>query len=241
MRFAINGRLSGQAQARVYEWKDREWRQLGYDIVGEAPGDESGWSVAISSDGERVIVGAPYNKGNGSNGGHARVYGWKDSDWRQLGNDIDGEAAGDESGWSVAISGDGDRVIVGAPYNNGNGRDAGHSRVYERKYGDNDKNSNNNKDNDADQVIVGAPYNDGNGSETGRAHVFEWKDGDNDNNGNNNKDNDSDRDNNNENNNSNSNNNKNNYNNNKHANKKINNNKDKKKKKDNVNKNCITI
>ena len=49
----------------------------------------------------------------------------------QLGSDIDGEAASDYSGWSVSINSDGDRVAIGAPYNDGTASIAGHVRVYE--------------------------------------------------------------------------------------------------------------
>ena len=39
---------------------------LGSDIDGEAVGDNSGYSVALSSNGTRVAIGAP---GNGNNAG----------------------------------------------------------------------------------------------------------------------------------------------------------------------------
>jgi hypothetical protein len=45
--------------------------------------------------------------------------------------DIDGEAAADESGGSVALSADGGRLAVGAPGNDGTGADSGHARVYD--------------------------------------------------------------------------------------------------------------
>ena len=48
--------------------------------------------------------------------GHVRVVHYNGSDWNQLGADIDGEAAGDCSGYSVAMSADGLTVAVGAPY-----------------------------------------------------------------------------------------------------------------------------
>ena len=48
--------------------------QLGTDIDGEAANDQSGNSVALSSDGTRVAIGASGNDGNGSNAGHVRVY-----------------------------------------------------------------------------------------------------------------------------------------------------------------------
>jgi len=47
----------------------------------------------------------------------------------QLGSDIDGEAAGDWSGNSVSMNSAGDRVAIGAPYNNGTASNAGHVRV----------------------------------------------------------------------------------------------------------------
>ena len=52
--------------------------------------------------------------------------------WVQLGGDIDGEAANDQSGGAVALnSADGTRLAVGAQNNdNPGGTDAGHVRVY---------------------------------------------------------------------------------------------------------------
>ncbi|MBC8464584.1 MAG: FG-GAP repeat protein, partial [Bacteroidetes bacterium] len=50
--------------------------------------------------------------------------------WSQLGQDIDGEAANDESGYSVSLSSDGGTVAIGACYNDGNGSNAGHVRIY---------------------------------------------------------------------------------------------------------------
>ena len=52
------------------------WTKLGADIDGEAYGDESGYSVSLSSDGTIVAIGAPYNDGNGDSAGHVRVYNW---------------------------------------------------------------------------------------------------------------------------------------------------------------------
>ena len=49
----------------------------------------------------------------------------------RMGSDIDGEAASDLSGVSVSLDSDGDRVAIGAFYNDGTGAEAGHVRVYE--------------------------------------------------------------------------------------------------------------
>jgi|694.fasta_scaffold48331_4 LPXTG-motif cell wall-anchored protein len=55
-----------------------------------------------------------------------RVYSTK---WQQVGADIDGEAAGDESG-NVALSANGKRVAIGAPSNGDGGAWAGHVRIF---------------------------------------------------------------------------------------------------------------
>ena len=49
--------------------------------------------------------------------------------------DIDGEAAGDYSAWSVSLSADGSVVAIGAPFNYGNGMHSGHVRIYDWKSG----------------------------------------------------------------------------------------------------------
>ncbi|MFH2142337.1 MAG: T9SS type A sorting domain-containing protein [Bacteroidota bacterium] len=43
---------------------------------------------------------------------------------------MDGEAADDRSGYSVSLSSDGSVLAIGAAWNDGNGTDAGHVRVY---------------------------------------------------------------------------------------------------------------
>ena len=53
------------------DWKS--WIQLGPDINGEVAGDLNG-SVAMSSDGTIVAIGADRNDGNGTMSGNVRVY-----------------------------------------------------------------------------------------------------------------------------------------------------------------------
>ena len=81
------------------------WTQVGADIDGEAVNDYSGHSVSISSDGTRVAIGAERNDGAGSDdAGHVRVYAESGGTWTQVGDDIDGEAVNDHSGYSVSMS-----------------------------------------------------------------------------------------------------------------------------------------
>ena len=119
---------------RAYAWSpaSEDWSQRGQDIDGEAQSDQSGWRVALSSDGGVLAVGATMNNGAGNNAGHVRVYAWSSvsGEWSQRGPDIDGEAANDKAGWSVALSANGGIVAVGASGNDAAGSDAGHVRVF---------------------------------------------------------------------------------------------------------------
>ena len=154
-----------------------DWSQLGVDIDGETADDLSGLSVAMNAAGDTVIIGAPYNDGNGDNSGQARVFTLTDSGWVQVGADIDGETADDLSGRSVAMNAAGDTVIIGAPYNDGNGDNAGHARVFTltdsgwvQVGADIDGETANDESGWSvamnavgDTVIIGARLNDGNG------------------------------------------------------------------------------
>jgi hypothetical protein len=115
---------------RVHDLVGTQWVQRGDDIDGEATGDRSSWSVALSADGIVVAIGATHNGGGGSEAGHVRVHAWDDTQWDQRGDDIDGEAVGDQSGISVALSADGTVVAIGARDNGGAGDWVGHARVH---------------------------------------------------------------------------------------------------------------
>ncbi|WP_420460891.1 T9SS type A sorting domain-containing protein [Neolewinella sp.] len=124
---------TGRGQVRIYRLNESTlWQQLGQDIDGENLVDQSGTSVSLSADGQRVAIGAPRNRGRSAfASGHVRIYEFKASgNWQQIGQDLDGEAAEDRSGTSVSLSADGQRVAIGARFNDGNGSNAGQVRVY---------------------------------------------------------------------------------------------------------------
>jgi 6-phosphogluconolactonase (cycloisomerase 2 family) len=109
------------------------WKQVGQDIAGEAIGDEFGASVSISDDGKTIAVGAYTNDGkNGVDSGHVRIYRLSDdgTSWEQIGEDIDGDAAGDGSGISVSLSANGTIVAIGAPRAGIDGIWTGQVKVY---------------------------------------------------------------------------------------------------------------
>jgi hypothetical protein len=130
-----DGRGSNSGRVRIYDYSSSTstWNPVGQDIDGEAAGDGSGRSVAMSADGNRVAIGAPGNDGRGFSSGHVRVYDYSSSTstWNPVGQDIDGERFFDQSSFSVAMSADGNRVAIGAPGNDGRGSNSGHVRLYE--------------------------------------------------------------------------------------------------------------
>ncbi len=180
-----NGRDAGQV--RIFEWSGTSWAQLGTDIYGEAVGDRSGYAVSMNSAGSQLVIGAPFNNGNGGSSGHARVYNWNGTSWIQKGMDIDGEAFDDNSGISVNMNDSEDRIVVGAQLNNGNGFRSGHVRLYEWSgtawfqigidldgEAANDWSGNSVSINAVgDQVAVGAWLNNGNGNDAGHVRAYQ--------------------------------------------------------------------
>ncbi len=180
-----NNNVSGHV--RVYKNESGVWTQIGDDIDGEMNFDRSGSSVSLSSDGSIVAIGAPNNDGNGDSSGHVRVYKNENDVWTQIGNDIDGEHVGDQSGTSVSMSSDGTIVAIGALYNNntGNGNTSGHVRVYKNESGvwsqiGNDidgevgdrSGTSVSISSDGTIVVVGAPFNSDNGTTSGHVKVY---------------------------------------------------------------------
>jgi len=193
-RVAIGASLNGggngidSGHTRVYSFDGTRWLQLGQDLDGEAGGDLSGISVSLNANGDRVAIGASRNDGNGGNSGHARVYSFDGTRWLQLGNDLDGETAYDQSGLRVSLNAIGDRVAVAATLNDGNGNRSGHTRVHsfdgthwlqlgqdldgEAPFDMSGRSVSLNAT--GDRVAIGAQYNNGNGDASGHTRVYHF-------------------------------------------------------------------
>jgi len=113
-KVTVGSQSGGLNTVRVFNWNGSGWQQLGSDINGKAGFVGFGWSVATSQNGNRVVAGAIYNDGVNPNTGFVRVLHWNGSTWQQLGSDIDGKAANEQSGSAVAMSADGNRIVIGA-------------------------------------------------------------------------------------------------------------------------------
>jgi len=181
-----NGLQAGHV--RIYEFNQNHWTQLGEDIDGEAAFDSFGSCVNMSADGYSIAIGAPYNDGNGIFAGHARVYKLISGEWIQQGEDIDGEAAGDQFGSSVFLSDNGLSLAIGAPYNNGNGLRSGHTRVYKFLSGEwiqqgedidgeaayDESGISVSLSADGLTLAIGAGFNSGSGNDAGNVRVYSF-------------------------------------------------------------------
>lgn len=173
---------------RVYEYDGSEWTPLGLAIEGEAAGDEAGWSVALSWDGNTVAVGAPGYDGTAVDAGYVRTFRYDGTQWLRLGSEINGEAEGDRFGTSVSLSSDGNQLAAGAPGNDGTGPDAGHVRVFQLDSSEwvpfgsaIDGEAGGDRSGEAISLssgglslAVGAPFSDGNGDTSGHVRVYEY-------------------------------------------------------------------
>ena len=126
-RVAI-GAPYGTSHVRIYQWSGTAWNTIsptGGFVFGA--GNSFGYSVSMNALGDRVAIGAPtYN----STLGLTVIYEYKDQSWVQIGSAIIG-IVGDRSGSSVSMNALGNRVVIGAPYNNTNGTESGNTKIYQ--------------------------------------------------------------------------------------------------------------
>mmetsp|Transcript_48206 Transcript_48206/g.145635 ORF Transcript_48206/g.145635 Transcript_48206/m.145635 type:complete len:1386 (-) Transcript_48206:1873-6030(-) len=108
------------------------WQKIGDDIIGENSLDQNGISVSLSADGTRVAIGANgFDHDGVKNVGYCRVFRNEGSSWAQLGSPVRGNLHGEQSGFSISLSGDGNRVACGGANSPLNGTRSGVVRVYE--------------------------------------------------------------------------------------------------------------
>ncbi len=107
-----------------------------WTAVGDAAGDQLGQSIAtvgdVNGDGRSdLVVGAPYADPNGANSGRVKILSGANGSTLLT---LNGVAAGDRFGWSVAYGGapflGTKRIVVGAPFRDTGGADAGSAYVY---------------------------------------------------------------------------------------------------------------
>jgi hypothetical protein len=111
-----------QGAAFIFVHSGSTWTQSARLVATDGGvSDAFGRSVALSGDGHIALVGAPWHNGSGNNQGAAYMFDhtgavWSQSNWSQLRKITDPEPLSEEYfGASVALSDDGNTVLVGAP------------------------------------------------------------------------------------------------------------------------------
>jgi Ca2+-binding RTX toxin-like protein len=112
------GPNGNQGSARIFDWNGASWVQRGdaLTLPGTQGSAGSGYSVAISPDGQTAMIGVPgAHIGSQNFQGAALVFDWDGTEWAQRGAPLtptDGQS-GDRFGTAVAISADGVTAVIG--------------------------------------------------------------------------------------------------------------------------------
>jgi len=185
-------RYKGAVKLYEFNTTTSSWEQFGQEIIGDEFHDNAGREIELSSDGYTVAIGADGNDDNGPNSGNVRVYRFNTATnlLEQLGQDINGEASGNESGANISLSANGNIIAIAAKENFDNGSRSGQVRLYEFNTTTNlwvqlgqDLNGEMadvqfgidvGLSSNGLTVAVGALYSEENGIETGNVRVFEY-------------------------------------------------------------------
>ena len=116
----------------VYNWDGSSWNQKGSSIYGDSTESQLGRGVAISDDGNTIIVSSLYGSYNGTYSGVVKVFKWNGTDWTQKGNVFYGNH-NDRLGYRVDINGDGSIIAISDSRFHGCAGD-GKSRIFIYEY-----------------------------------------------------------------------------------------------------------
>ena len=177
--------------AYIFQKSRGNWTETAKLTASDAAsGDAFGWFVGISETGNRVIVGARDDDDAGTNSGSAYIFDYDGANWTETVKLTASDAAtGDRFGRSVSMSNPGNRVIVGALYDDHIGADAGSAYIFDYD-GTNWTETVKLTASDAasgdlfgqgvsisgagDRVSVGARKDDDGGSDSGSAYIFDF-------------------------------------------------------------------
>lgn len=133
--FPYDTELQGFTSVLRYSEATQEWVPLGDSIVGDNPGDETGYQVALSADASVLAISdGGHRPFDSFRNGRVRVYGLNETTWTQLGSAILTTENFDEGsfghGRSLAISADGLTLVLAAPGQSENCYIFGLARVF---------------------------------------------------------------------------------------------------------------
>jgi hypothetical protein len=108
------GDEAGKGAAWVFTRSGSTWTRQGGKLTatGESGAAEVGFSVALSSDGDTALLGAPYDSGET---GAAWVFTRSGAKWAQQGGKLFAGSSEGRFGFSVALAGNGGSALIGGP------------------------------------------------------------------------------------------------------------------------------
>ena len=119
----------------VYDFNGTGWVQRGQTLNGVNNYDQFGFDVSMSNDGNTIAVGSKGWDSNPNNTtyeiGETAVYDWNGSTWVQRGTSIQGVNIFDQCGFSVSLSGNGNRMAIGYKGNSTATQAAGLVRIFD--------------------------------------------------------------------------------------------------------------
>ena len=119
----------------VYDYNGTTWVQRGQTLSGVNNYDQFGFDVSMSNDGNTIAVGSKGWDSNPNNTtyeiGETAVYDWNGSTWVQRGTSIQGVNIFDQCGFSVSLSGNGNRIAIGYKGNSTFAQAAGLVRIFD--------------------------------------------------------------------------------------------------------------
>ena len=187
--FFASDRLAGPGYVKLYEWDEAsfDYKQLGDTLIGAESGDQFGFAISLSADGQTLAIGATeLHTIKIGYRGYVKVYGWNEtaSTFTQLGETIYGEVAGGYFGSAVSLSAFGNILAVGSLKNEDSDEYASKAIVYVwneyvwKKQGQSITGRAEDLfgwdvslSGDGQTLAVGAP---GNGARPGETEVYRW-------------------------------------------------------------------
>ena len=130
----VAGLNAGRLWVFRYNADALAWLQLGSDIFPTQDIGQLGISVALSRDGLRLAGGGYFTQPQFTyEAGRVTAYQFQDGDWKQLGQNLDGESEDDYLGWAVAMTANGTRLACSDVMYDHDifGENAGRVRVFE--------------------------------------------------------------------------------------------------------------
>ncbi len=170
------------------DWSDTETFILSVGLVGKlaasdgASGNLFGYSVSVS--GDVIVVGADSDGDKGRNSGSVYAYRWNGTDYDEYKLTASDGASSDCFGYGV--SGSGDVIVVGSPYDDDKGSSSGSVYVYRwngTAYNEYKLTASDGVLTDyfgcsvsvsGDMVVVGAYCEDDKGTNSGSVYVYRW-------------------------------------------------------------------